>query len=535
MTGLVVRLRWRLWSRLVQRNVGLLISTILGVVVGLGLAAGAVGALVVIGLAAPQLRGVAVIALALATLSWTVLSVLAAAADSTVDPARFAVLPVRPRPLAVGLFVAVLTGIPPVLLLVVALSTVVTWSDSPATAAAALGSAVLGVLLTVLLARVVVGLLAGVMAGRRGRAVGASLISLVALTPAALGLALGTAASAQPAAAPLPSVWDLKPIFASDADWDGARKALVAELPQLQALQGTLGKSPATFRAGLERLTRAAQAWEKVQVYAYLQQSTDNRNASYQERGNLVAALGGQYAAATAWLEPEIQKLGAAKVQGFLKAEPSLKPYAERLRNILRRQPHTLSAETEAAIAALAPVRAATAQVRTLLVDADMRNPSVHRALAMPKDRGLSNFLSGHSEGGTLTRDTAIEGLSVITAGPMPPDPVELLAGPKFAMLLDKAHELGFEHIIVDGPPMLGIADALVLGNQIQHIVFVVKAASTRRTSVKDSLRRMRMAGLAPMGMVLTHAKDEHTPEYAYESYYGYEGRGGKDGPAAAG
>ena len=193
MTGLVVRLRWRLWSRLVQRNVGLLISTILGVVVGLGLAAGAVGALVVIGLAAPQLRGVAVIALALATLSWTVLSVLAAAADSTVDPARFAVLPVRPRPLAVGLFVAVLTGIPPVLLLVVALSTVVTWSDSPATAAAALGSAVLGVLLTVLLARVVVGLLAGVMAGRRGRAVGASLISLVALTPAALGLALGTA------------------------------------------------------------------------------------------------------------------------------------------------------------------------------------------------------------------------------------------------------------------------------------------------------------------------------------------------------
>ena len=111
----------------------------------------------------------------------------------------------------------------------------------------------------------------------------------------------------------------------------------------------------------------------------------------------------------------------------------------------------------------------------------------------------------------------------------MPPDPVELLAGPKFALLLDKAHELGFEHIIVDGPPMLGIADALVLGNQIQHIVFVVKAASTRRTSVKDSLRRMRMAGLAPMGVVLTHAKDEHTPDYAYENYYGYEGRSGAD------
>ncbi|MGA8048308.1 MAG: hypothetical protein WCA30_18800 [Dermatophilaceae bacterium] len=192
MIGLVVRLRWRLWSRLVQRNTGLLVSTILGVLVGLVLTALAVAALAGIGLGAPQLRGAVVIGLAMLTLSWTVLSVLAAAADSTVDPSRFAVLPVRPRPLAVALFTAVLTGIPPVLLAVVALTTVVTWSDRPASAVAALGSAVLGVLLTVLLARVVVGMLAGVMSSRRGRAVGAALISLVALTPAALGLALGS-------------------------------------------------------------------------------------------------------------------------------------------------------------------------------------------------------------------------------------------------------------------------------------------------------------------------------------------------------
>jgi ABC-2 type transport system permease protein len=192
MIGLVVRLRWRLWSRLVQRNVGLLVSTILGILVGLGLTVLGAAALVVVGLAAPQLRGAVVVALAMLTLSWTVLSVLAAAADTTVDPARFAVLPVRPRPLAIGLFAAVLTGIPPVLLTVVALSTVVTWGDRLSSAAAALGSAVLGVLLTVLLARVVVGLLAGVMSSRRGRAVGAALISLVALTPAALGIALGS-------------------------------------------------------------------------------------------------------------------------------------------------------------------------------------------------------------------------------------------------------------------------------------------------------------------------------------------------------
>lgn len=161
MAALLIRLRWRLWSRLVRRNTGLLVSTVIGILVGLGLATvGAVG-LASLRFVEADLRPAAVVVLTLVSLSWTVMSVLAAAADSTVDPSRFAVLPVEPRELAVGLFAAVLTGIPPVLLTVVALSTLVTWSASLAGAAAALVSAVLGVVLTVLLARVVVGALAG--------------------------------------------------------------------------------------------------------------------------------------------------------------------------------------------------------------------------------------------------------------------------------------------------------------------------------------------------------------------------------------
>lgn len=193
MAALLIRLRWRLWSRLVRRNTGLLVSTVIGILVGLGLATvGAVG-LASLRFVEADLRPAAVVVLTLVSLSWTVMSVLAAAADSTVDPSRFAVLPVEPRELAVGLFAAVLTGIPPVLFTVVALSTLVTWSASLAGAAAALVSAVLGVVLTVLLARVVVGALAGVMSGRRGRAVGASLVSLVAVLPAGLGILLGSA------------------------------------------------------------------------------------------------------------------------------------------------------------------------------------------------------------------------------------------------------------------------------------------------------------------------------------------------------
>ena len=158
---------------------------------------------------------------------------------------------------------------------------------------------------------------------------------------------------------------------------------------------------------------------------------------------------------------------------------------------------------------------------KVLLIDADMRKGWVHKMLGMSNERGLSNLLSGdhHSDG--LIRETAVTNLAVITAGPVPPDPVELLMGPRLGLLLEKAQAMGYDQIVIDGPPLLGIADAIVLGNQIQNIVFAVKAGGTRKDSIKDALRRLRNAGLAPMGMVLTHARNEHAGDYAYAAYYG--------------
>ncbi|OGB34707.1 MAG: hypothetical protein A3B67_02555, partial [Burkholderiales bacterium RIFCSPHIGHO2_02_FULL_66_10] len=109
---------------------------------------------------------------------------------------------------------------------------------------------------------------------------------------------------------------------------------------------------------------------------------------------------------------------------------------------------------------------------RVLLIDADMRKSAVHKALRMPNERGLSNLLSGDRGSEMLIQPTVIPNLSVLLAGPTPPDPVELLMGPKLAMLMEKAQELGFAQVVIDGPPLLGIADAVVLGNQIQHVVF---------------------------------------------------------------
>lgn len=196
--------------------------------------------------------------------------------------------------------------------------------------------------------------------------------------PRALALGLAIALGGHVLhAEPLPTTWNLSPLYASDADWESARKALLADLPKLAALKGTLGKSAGSLRAGLDAISAANQRVERLRVYASMKQSTDNHDTQNQERSNLAAQLTGEYSSTIAWLEPEIQSLGEAKVAAFVKAEPELKKHAEHLRNSLRQAKHTLSAESEAVIAALGPVREATGEVRTLLFNANTRWPEL--------------------------------------------------------------------------------------------------------------------------------------------------------------
>jgi succinoglycan biosynthesis transport protein ExoP len=158
---------------------------------------------------------------------------------------------------------------------------------------------------------------------------------------------------------------------------------------------------------------------------------------------------------------------------------------------------------------------------RVLLIDGDMRNPTVHKLLGIPNDFGLSNLLSSDHRGDKMITATKIANLSVLTAGPIPPNPVDLLTGPKLLLLLNITAALGIDYVIVDAPPMLGLADSVVLGNQLQNVLFVVQASSTRKTLIKNALRRLRQGGLVPRGVVLTQTLQHAMPQ-DYESYYGY-------------
>lgn len=168
----------------------------------------------------------------------------------------------------------------------------------------------------------------------------------------------------------------------------------------------------------------------------------------------------------------------------------------------------------------------------TLLVDADLRNPSVHTMLGIDNSRGLSNYLSSDLPALGVVRITAIPNLYAIPAGPLPPNPVELLSGPKLlAMLADLEHR--FSAIVFDSPPVLGLADTLVLGNQVGAMMYVVAAGSTRKAHLRAALKRLRQASVAPIGAVMTKV-DMRDGRYGYESAYYYY-RSGNDAPRLAG
>lgn len=160
---------------------------------------------------------------------------------------------------------------------------------------------------------------------------------------------------------------------------------------------------------------------------------------------------------------------------------------------------------------------------RVVLMDGDMRNPTVHKLMGMNNAFGLSNYLSGHAGADDqLVQSTRIPNLMVVTSGPIPPSPVDLLTGPRFLELLDTLQAGGVDYIIIDGPPVLGLADAVVLGNQVHSVLYVAQANLTRKSHIKDAFRRLRMAGVVPRGVVLTKTTAQNMAYYDYQSYYGY-------------
>lgn len=159
---------------------------------------------------------------------------------------------------------------------------------------------------------------------------------------------------------------------------------------------------------------------------------------------------------------------------------------------------------------------------RVILIDGDMRSPSVHRLGEVSHDHGLSNYLAGQEDIASLTFEMRELGFTAMSAGPIPPNAAELLTGNRLSLLINRLLE-SYDHVIIDSPPVMGLADAPLIASRVEGVVYAVESHGIRSTLVKTALSRLMAANARIFGGVLTkfEARKAHYG-YGYEYGYGY-------------
>jgi capsular exopolysaccharide synthesis family protein len=160
---------------------------------------------------------------------------------------------------------------------------------------------------------------------------------------------------------------------------------------------------------------------------------------------------------------------------------------------------------------------------KTILIDADLRNPSVHKMMGFANAGGLTNILAGATDIDTYVRKGPVDRLTIMSSGPIPPNPAELLAGPNLSQTFERLlNEKGYDHIVVDGPPVLGLADAPLIASYAEATMFVIAARNTHTRTARVSLRRLADVHANILGAVLTKFDAKKIGyDYGYNYDYG--------------
>lgn len=165
-------------------------------------------------------------------------------------------------------------------------------------------------------------------------------------------------------------------------------------------------------------------------------------------------------------------------------------------------------------------VTMAQAGSRTVLVDCDLRRPSVYERFNISKDSpGVVDFLTGQRRLSDVLIATSVSNLSVIPAGSISPNPAALIGSKKMGELLRKLSEM-YEFVLLDAPPILPVSDALMLSRMGAGVILVVHGKQTRKRHIQEATRRLQEANAGILGVVVNHSdtRDEHY--YAYDPVY---------------
>src|SRR5690625_2650929 len=156
---------------------------------------------------------------------------------------------------------------------------------------------------------------------------------------------------------------------------------------------------------------------------------------------------------------------------------------------------------------------------KVLLIDADLRKPTVHYTFRMDNLRGLSNILVNNMKLEDATYSSSVDNLDVITSGPIPPNPSELLGSKRMRSFINEANQL-YDMILFDTPPVLAVADAQILANLVDGVVLVVRSKQTEYEAAIKAKEALEPAQAKLLGTVLN---DREKTNVNYYYYYGQD------------
>jgi non-specific protein-tyrosine kinase len=152
-------------------------------------------------------------------------------------------------------------------------------------------------------------------------------------------------------------------------------------------------------------------------------------------------------------------------------------------------------------------VVSAQAGRRVIVVDADLRRPTLHEILSLPNDAGLTTMLMDEAAlASPPLQRTAVDGLWALTSGPLPPNPAELMGSRRMAELIAALAERA-DQVFFDTPPVVAVTDAAVLATKVDGVVLVISAGKTRRDYARSAVQRLERINARLVGTILTNVQ----------------------------
>lgn len=167
---------------------------------------------------------------------------------------------------------------------------------------------------------------------------------------------------------------------------------------------------------------------------------------------------------------------------------------------------------------------------KVVLLDCDFRNPTQHKLFKL-HNKGLSNCVAMRKDVFEIVQNSGVDGLDILTSGPVAPNPSELLGSDRMKEVLAELKDK-YDYVLIDAPPILPVTDAAVLASRVDGVILLIASGQAAPSLVRESKNRLEQAGANILGVILNKVEvstSGYGYGYGYYYYYGTEDQAGED------